>query len=169
MNEDDQILISSYLDGELSQEEEAKVLKLFEESKEARDFYLEMQSSKLELNQYFLSKEINKVNKNLFDKAISISKKKNYFKKILIAASAVAAAPLLIFTPIGFFADNQYNEEKNLIDQLRYEENIHDNQIFSDQNAVRAVRDEKNCENIEILEDKLNLDLEECSPKDLEQ
>ena len=55
MNEDDQILISSYLDGELSQEEEAKVLKLFEESKEARDFYLEMQSSKLELNQYFLS------------------------------------------------------------------------------------------------------------------
>ena len=72
MKEEDQILISSYLDGELNQEEEAKVLKLFDESKEARDFYLEMQSSKLELNQYFLSKEINEINKNLFDKTISI-------------------------------------------------------------------------------------------------
>ena len=144
MNEKDQILISSYLDGELSEEEEKIVHDLLENDDQAQIFYQKMQSTLLDLNQVFETKSVREIKKNLYYEAISLSSKKTFFRRMLIAVAAVAATPLLMLSPIGFLAENSNDtNNESFYEFPPMDENKYDKQIYSEDNITRAVRDEK--------------------------
>lgn len=170
MNEKDQILISSYLDGEISEEEEKIVQDLLENDEQAQIFYQELQSASLDLNQIFETKTVTEIKKNLYHEAISLSSKKTFFRRILIAVAAVAATPLLVLSPVGFLADNS-NDTKNesFYELPPIDDNTYDKQIYSEDNITRAVRDEKKCIDLEVLKDELNLETEDCKSEDLKK
>ena len=170
MNEKDQILISSYLDGEISKEEDKIVQDLLENDEQAQIFYQELQSASLDLNQVFETKTVTEIKKNLYHEAISLGSKKTFFKRMLIAVAAVAATPLVVLSPVGFLADNS-NETKNesFYELPPIDENTFDKQIYSEDNITRAVRDEKKCIDLGALKDELNLETEDCKSEDLKK
>lgn len=75
MNENDKILICSYLDGELNPEEQKYVEELIKSSSEANDYANAIKSSKNEIDAFFNSEEVQNLSQRI-DKFIDKKKSK---------------------------------------------------------------------------------------------
>ena len=85
MNDKDKILISSYLDNELSADEKKYVESLLESSSDAFDFLNAIKSSSNEIDMFFNSHEIKDLTNNI-DRFINQNKPRKtiiFLKKIL--------------------------------------------------------------------------------------
>tara|TARA_B100001063_G_C16714202_1_gene529742 strand:- start:566 stop:1237 length:672 start_codon:yes stop_codon:yes gene_type:complete len=76
MNENDKILINTYLDGETSEDESKYIESLLESNKEANDFANNIKRANSEINSYFNSSEFKDLESNI-DKFIEKQKKKS--------------------------------------------------------------------------------------------
>ena len=77
MNENDKILINTYLDGETSEDESKYIESLLESNKEANDFANNIKRANSEINSYFNSSEFKDLEFNI-DKFIEKQKKKSF-------------------------------------------------------------------------------------------
>ena len=75
MNENDKILICSYLDGELNSEDQKYIEELIESSSEANDYANAIKRSKNEMDAFFNSEEVQNLSKRI-DKFIDKKKSK---------------------------------------------------------------------------------------------
>ena len=75
MNENDKILICSYLDGELNSDDQKYIEELIESSSEANDYANAIKSSKNEIDAFFNSEEVQNLSKKI-DKFIDKKKSK---------------------------------------------------------------------------------------------
>lgn len=125
MNENDKILISSYLDNELSEDEKKYVESLLESSNDAVDYLNALKSSSNEIDMFFNSDEIKDltnnidrfINKNKSNSTFSFSKV-NFFNYSKYFGGAIALTLLtVIMFPIFIQEDiktiNNINIERN--------------------------------------------------------
>ena len=113
MNDKDKILISSYLDNELSADEKKYVESLLESSSDAFDFLNALKSSSNEIDMFFNSHEIKDLTNNI-DKFINQNKprktiifsKENFYNYSKYFAGAASFALIMIFIFPTFIDEN---------------------------------------------------------------
>lgn len=155
MNSDDEILISSYFDDELSEEEIAYVENLIAKDPEASSFLNNIKSTNIELRDFFSDANLTPFKKEVSDK---FYKQKNgilgIFKKPLTWIVAAISAPLFFLAPVGFIADNNIENINNPNLFLEKEKDFLEQ--YPPTKLKRAVKDTKDseCLNLEFIEDE---------------
>ena len=111
MKPEDELLISAYLDDEISQKDRKYVEDLIEKDSEARELYNQFLRTENQLEDFFSSDSIKEINENLQKKLL---KKDSilviiltFLKKPWRLAIFALAAPLFFIAPVGYFAFNE--------------------------------------------------------------
>ena len=167
MNDKDKILISSYLDNELSADEKKYVESLLESSSDAFDFLNALKSSSNEIDMFFNSHEIKDltnnidrfINENKSTSAFSLSKE-NFLNYSKYFGSAVGFALIMILILPTFVDENietitLVNVERNA-DFYKEGSSLDINKIISDSIYEMVKRDIKKA-NIAIGDEKIQI------------
>ncbi len=122
MKPEDELLISAYLDDEISQKDREYVEELIKKDNEALELYNQFLRTENQLEVFFSSDSIKEINENLQKKFL----RKNYTSVIISSflkkpwrlALFALAAPLFFIAPVGYFAFNESdlnNPERGVI------------------------------------------------------
>ena len=110
MKLEDEILISAYIDNEVSTKEKIYVEELIEKDSKAREFYNQLLITENQLKDFFSSNSVKELNESFQKKYLKRNSffgvLYNSFRKPWRVAILVLAAPLFFITPAGYIALN---------------------------------------------------------------
>lgn len=169
MNSNDEILISSYFDQELSEEEIAYVEDLISKDPEANSFLNNIKSTNIELRDFFSDSDLTLFKKEISDKFYKQKKGiLKIFKKPLTWIVAAVSAPLFFLAPVGFIADNNIENMNN--SNFLFEKEKDFLEQYPPTNLKRTVKDTQDpeCLNLEFIEDE-NISEDTKCPEKLDE
>lgn len=110
MKLEDEILISAYLDKEISDDERVYIENLLENDNDAREFMNQLVRTENQLEDFFSAEAVSEINENLQKKLIKSNSISTFIKKFIKRPwqilVLVLAAPLFFVAPIGYIAFN---------------------------------------------------------------
>ncbi len=147
MTESDKILLNAYLDGELSRDELNYIEDLLINDDKAKDFLNNLKRANIELNAFYTSNSIKRINSSLIEFINQNKSKKrkyfdgNFFQKVIreynmLSYASVATIFLmlgLVYSPAEVSFDESFNEE------IQFD--LLDNEILKDLYIERGLND----------------------------
>ena len=115
MKLEDEILISAYLDKEISDDERVYIENLLENDNDAREFMNQLVRTENQLEDFFSAEAVSEINENLQKKLIKSNSISTFIIKFIKRPwrilVLVLAAPLFFVAPIGYIAFNDLDED----------------------------------------------------------